>query len=89
MSGLDLLEAEELVSETVTKPPTRWRNWWRMPRRIFDHVENRWLGPGDILISRRTWASHDLAETDAKLTNEAGLTSEFGYLGAHPDGETP
>lgn len=74
----------EAVADKPTEPSKRWRNHWRIPRRLYDDIEQRWWNPGDTLRSIKTWRTKDLAETDAQACIERGITKDLVYLGAFP-----
>jgi hypothetical protein len=94
MSGLDLLEAEELVSETVTKPPSRWFNWWRARFRQGCLICCVSVEAGEAYSNAcghcgdGPFPSADVAKTKADLVSvSARMANE--YLGAFPEGGRP
>lgn len=97
MSGLDLLEAEELVSEPVKEPAKRWRNWWRsiMGTTAYDARGNVVAEPapsGTAFADCHVWPSKEIAQQRAFDEIAAPCVDgdiQCPYLGAFPDGERP
>lgn len=76
--------------EAVTKPPTRWKNWWRAAKPI--DTQRNGVVEGDFPGSMTFWSRED-AERQARedMAREVFYALDRGveYLGAYPDGATP
>lgn len=95
-----MLEEKERT-ETVTEPPLRWRNWWRLYPPTYVCCEAcgvfhfRGRPAGEVVNYDgccTVYPSKDLAESDAKATenfDESCDQAKVEYLGAYPEGETP
>lgn len=83
MSALETRLREE--TETITKPPTRWRNKWRATMRCTE-PDGRILERGEVYWGRKVFPSKDLAETFAHAQLERCPTNRRAtqYLGAFP-----
>lgn len=82
---------EQLDERPITKPPARWRNWWRVVEPYVSNEGTPW--PRGEHPGVRVWPSKDAAET-AGRRSEAQVNGMPGpgrveYLGAYPEGERP
>lgn len=81
-------EETVLEREVATKPPTRWRNWWRV---LVPHPECSDVGAeyGDMDV----WPSREIAEQKARdeiaydIENEGQVVEQ--WIGAFPEGSRP
>jgi hypothetical protein len=86
----------ETKPRTVTAPPTRWRNWWRVTQdlgRGADAIE-----AGSLVQVLRDYPSADVARTHAKEDMDQrfakrGVIGSYDhcmeYIGAYPEGVRP
>jgi hypothetical protein len=75
----------------VTKPASRWRNWWRAPK-PGSLSEGGWVVAGETLFSNALYDSREDAEVAAASTMIDDALKHYdglNYLGAHPEGERP
>lgn len=90
MSDPLLMEEAKPREETVTKPPTRWKNWWRAAKPI--DTQRNGVVEGDFPGSMTFWSRED-AERQARedMASQVFYVLDRGveYLGACLSGFHP
>ena len=79
-----------LEREVATKPPPRWRNWWRT--NDYGQTDDGLAEPGDLWESKQSYSSREEATAAAYTIILADVLDGFSameHLGAYPEGERP
>lgn len=80
---------EHTKRETLTKPPGKWRNWYRALRNFPSYADVGSKKAGEIYGGVGLWPTRDIAETKAHESHSSVTRGWAAYVGAYPEGERP